>query len=324
MELEKKKKFPWWSVIIIVIFVGAAGAAGYYGYKHYKNKKDEQKKSAEEKTVDEYAGWNTYTNKDVGYTLRYPGDWSLTEVNQKSDLTEQDIKYVGFATPLGSGLHFGLSREEQTWFNISDRTGIGAGEDMPILEKSGTLLSATIVPEAHVWENQTNEYFYKINGNPGFNTAIWLGTKEMLAWPDPARTWPELDTVNKIFASVVWTSSYTQYDPASAENLAKAKAVAEKYLDARKTRDIANAYNYMTNEFQKKMTQEEFAGVSSPSFGSYSDVTAEYIPADKEYKVTATIHWMLQGEESNTSTWTLNVVNNAGNFQVDDVTGNYE
>ena len=26
-------------------------------------------------TPDPYAGWNTYTNEEYGYNLKYPGDW---------------------------------------------------------------------------------------------------------------------------------------------------------------------------------------------------------------------------------------------------------
>jgi len=324
---EKKKRISWWAIVLILLFVGAAGASGYFGVDYYQKKQSEKNKKAEEPAKetapDPYAGWKTYTNNDIGYTLKYPADWTYKETNQISEITQQLVKYVAFISPQKSSLHLGLRKAGDDSFNTTDRTGIGAGEDKPIAEKASTFLGEKITPKAHVWDGKVGEYFFDLTGGAcGCDTTLWFGLENDIDWATQAKTWSELDTVGKIFASASWLASD---DSAGSEtNLNKAKGVVSKYLDARMTRDLENAKPYMTQAFISAMNQEKFAGVSSPSMGKYSDLSAKYLSNADLYQVTATIHWFLQNEESGTSVWTLNVVNESGKFLVNEVNGSYE
>jgi hypothetical protein len=81
------------------------------------------------KTSSEYDSWKTYTNTDVGYSLQYPPDWILSETNGKSEVTNMMTKYITIDTPDKKYfLYFGLKRKADT-FSISNRTGVGAGDE---------------------------------------------------------------------------------------------------------------------------------------------------------------------------------------------------
>ncbi len=83
-----------------------------------------------------------------------------------------------------------------------------------------------------------------------------------------------------------------------AANLTGAKAVASKYLDAKKTRDLANAKPYMTATLYSSTNQEEFAGASSPGFNGYTITATEYLENADLYQVTAKLTYSLQGVEA--------------------------
>ena len=115
--------------------------------------------------VDEYVGWKTYTNSEVGYMLRYPSDWTLKETSGKSEVTGSDIKYITIDTPDNKYfLYFGLRKKSDS-FSMSDRTGVGAGE----IQDSGsaTVLDTEITIRKLVYKNKINELFFgAINSNP--------------------------------------------------------------------------------------------------------------------------------------------------------------
>ena len=49
--------------------------------------------------TDEYVGWKTYTNSEIGYTLKYPADWTMEETDQFSPVREATVKYIAIDTP---------------------------------------------------------------------------------------------------------------------------------------------------------------------------------------------------------------------------------
>jgi len=329
--ISKRKGLALIWILLIILGAVILIAAGFFGYRYYKAKQDEKNKPAAAPTsapqkADLYVGWQTYTNKEIGYTLKYPADWTLKETDGTSEITQQLVKYISIASPGKDSLHFGLQRSTQQYFNITDRTGIGAGEDIPITEKAGTLLGDTVTPKAHVWEGKVVEYFYSLSGSKcKCEFVSWLGLATEIDWTTQGKTYPALDTVNKIFASVTWiTPTASTDDPNSAANLNKAQDVASKYLNARKNRSYSEARPYMTESLANSMNQESFAGVSSPSFGSYTDMNAQYISDADIYQVFTNVHWMLQGVESGVAVWKLNIVRQSGSFLVNEVSGGYE
>lgn len=109
---------------------------------------------------DEYSGWKTYTNKSIGYKLRYPHDWTVKEIDTFNETIEKNVKYITITTPDGKYfLHFGLKKKSDNTFEISDRTGMGAGEFAPTGKKI-TILSTAVDIDTFVYSGKIKEYFY--------------------------------------------------------------------------------------------------------------------------------------------------------------------
>lgn len=115
------------------------------------------------KTPGAYDTWQTYTNQDVGYTLKYPQKWILKETNEVSEVTETEVKYVTITSEdQQSYLHLGVKKKTDSRdFVTSDRTGIGAGDDVAVTAKKFLFLGDYIVPYRHVWEGKNQEFFFK-------------------------------------------------------------------------------------------------------------------------------------------------------------------
>jgi hypothetical protein len=116
----------------------------------------------------EYENWKTYTNFEVGYSLRYPSDWSVKETSGVSEMFNEPVKYITLYSPEKKYvLHWALKSEDDN-FKISERTGIGVGED----KKDGTvnILGENVSVVLHIYQGKTIEIFYpspvtsKING----------------------------------------------------------------------------------------------------------------------------------------------------------------
>lgn len=115
------------------------------------------------KTPGAYDTWLTYTNKDVGYTLKYPQGWKITERNGTSEVTETPVKYITVTSADQKYFfHLGLKKKtDNRDFGLSERTGIGAGDDVAVTAKKFAFIGDNVIPYAHVWENKTAEFFFK-------------------------------------------------------------------------------------------------------------------------------------------------------------------
>lgn len=122
--------------------------------------------------ADATAGWQTYTNRDIGYVLKYPQGWTL----QETDTWTEDNRHVRYVTIKNEensasrvSLHWGLARNG-TFLYTTDRTGIGAGE---ITEVSATMpvLGASIKKTKLVSEGKIKELFYAPQTSP--SGYIW-------------------------------------------------------------------------------------------------------------------------------------------------------
>jgi len=113
-------------------------------------------------TANEYTGWKTYTNSEIGYTLKHPADWEVQEFSEYSPVREATVKYISVYAPGNKYfLRWGL-REKNAGFHISDRTGIGAGEP----KKDGNLiiLGKEYDINLFVIQGKTEEIFYPNSG----------------------------------------------------------------------------------------------------------------------------------------------------------------
>ncbi len=196
-DLEPVKKSHKRAVVIsaVVAVVLILGVLGYFGWKNYAEKqknlqalqeqinnlKEEADKLADqasdqvdqlnniteepakEEATDDYAGWNTYTNSEVGYELKYPSNWTVKETSNFSDLIGADVKYITIITSDKKYfLYWGL-KEKNDNFSISDRTGVGAGD--LIQEGSVTILETNIAVKKLVYKSKVKEYFFPGTGS---------------------------------------------------------------------------------------------------------------------------------------------------------------
>jgi len=160
-------------------------------------------------TTDQYSGWKTYTNTEVGYRLQYPPTWN---VEFKTDDGMPEIgtaKYLLVTTANGNKLYFGIRKEGVTAFVTSSRTGIGAGEDVAVAGKSTTLLGGMMIPKAHVWEDKTKEYFFYFNPDSestkcNCDLDIWFDPGTADGWDVTNTGATDLDNVLLFLKSVVW------------------------------------------------------------------------------------------------------------------------
>lgn len=75
--------------ILIVLLVAVLGIVGYFIYTNYSNSQSKTEPvvtqtnpiptPAESTTSTEMANWKTYTNTYLGYSLKYPPDWILSD-----------------------------------------------------------------------------------------------------------------------------------------------------------------------------------------------------------------------------------------------------
>jgi len=220
-------------VIILLVVFGlgmAAGAGGSYYFwqkseekskqadekqkkveeleKKVKKLEEKEKKRTEEKQAEEYAGWLTYINKDVGYKLKYPSDWTVEETNTTSEVTGQLVKCIKIKTPDKQYLlSFGLKKKTDT-FSLSDRTGTGAGDLLPA--GTITILKTSTKIEKLVFENKIKEYFYPGAGavQTTFDglyefTANFSYNGELISYEDVDLTdLAEVKTAEKILRSI--------------------------------------------------------------------------------------------------------------------------
>lgn len=171
------------SIILTTVIIGGAGAFFYYqqnsemddregvlnskideleiniselkkenGDKDSTTKKDEDAKT-------ETDNLKTYTNAEYDYSLKYPSDWSYTEISKPSDVVVgKTVKYVKFESPGEKYLlTFGLKKSGESEILLSERTGTSEG-DLEQGEKI-KLGQYTLDSVQLVYQNHTNDIF---------------------------------------------------------------------------------------------------------------------------------------------------------------------
>lgn len=113
------------------------------------------------------SGWQTYTNRDIGYILKYPQGWTLQETDKWGD-DNKHYRYVTINNQDNSihpiSVHWGFVRNG-TYLYSTDRTGIGAGE---ITEVASTIpiIGASIKKTKLTFEGKVKEHFYTPKTQP--------------------------------------------------------------------------------------------------------------------------------------------------------------
>lgn len=110
--------------------------------------------------TNETAGWKTYTNSAIGYTVKYPTDWTVEETDESSQIVNgQIVKYITITNPSTEhSLHIGVRKTGDTQTDIWARTGIGAGD----FQAGSTVVIAGIQVQTTelVYQGKAVEIFY--------------------------------------------------------------------------------------------------------------------------------------------------------------------
>lgn len=121
----------------------------------------------------EYEGWLTYTNAPVGYTLRYPSDWTFQE--NSSELNGKPLRYVVFISPDNQYyVAFGLRKKNEDTL-LTPRTGTGPGD----MKTAGsiTVLGTKVKRTDHIYKGKLKDVFYPSAAGI-FEIRDWQGYAE--------------------------------------------------------------------------------------------------------------------------------------------------
>jgi hypothetical protein len=211
---------------------------------------------------DEYAGWKTYTNSEIGYTLRYPADWTLKEIDQFSELLDTTVKYITITTPDKKYfLNWGLKRKTDA-FAISDRTGIGAGD----FQKDGkiAILGKEYDITRFIFNGKTKEVFY-----PSTGLAVTADGKYN-------------------FTAALSYGSGSDYDSLDIDNISE-KALAEKILQSvaltAGTTSAGGCTQNFTNE--EKLDKANWKTYTNAKYGYSFKYPKDWLISDHEDKRVA-------------------------------------
>lgn len=116
-----------------------------------------------------YSDWKTYSNNTIGYSIKYPSDWSVKEFNEYNQTIGNTVKYITVTTPDGKNfLQFGVKKPSDT-FAISDRTSTGAGDIIQDTDNPVTVFGVNLIANKLVYGGKAKEYYY---AEPNGGTAI--------------------------------------------------------------------------------------------------------------------------------------------------------
>lgn len=149
---------------------------------------------------EEYAGWKTYYNYEVGYMLHYPIDWTINEIDEWNEITDQAVKYVSIDTPDKKFfLYFGLKFKEDD-FGISNRTGVGAGD----LKDNGNfvVLGTNASVKNLVYKGKIQEIFFGNLGSTNTKDGKYSFGSSLSPHGTSTGNFPDLETAKKILESV--------------------------------------------------------------------------------------------------------------------------
>ncbi|MFA6493262.1 MAG: hypothetical protein WCV58_03945 [Patescibacteria group bacterium] len=155
--------------------------------------------------------WLTYINNDIGYSLKYPKDWTVVEVDETSQLDGKKVKYVNlYSADKKYGLAFGIKKVGDDSFRPFERSGIGNGDMIPVTSKPTTILETNFIPDALTSEDKIKEFFYRSSTNKEAESQCQCSFESYYGLVDSSDynsinlSINLLDTSNKILQSVQW------------------------------------------------------------------------------------------------------------------------
>jgi hypothetical protein len=106
------------------------------------------------------AGWKTYTNSSVGYTVKHPTTWTVKATNELSQIVDgQTVRYISFSNAGNSrSLHLGVRNTSEATVDIWGRTGIGAGDFQA--GDTVTIAGTAVQSSKLVYQSKAVEVFY--------------------------------------------------------------------------------------------------------------------------------------------------------------------
>ncbi|MFA5777134.1 MAG: hypothetical protein WC906_01735 [Parcubacteria group bacterium] len=205
------------------------------------NDKTSEKESGQSNNgqINEYVGWKTYINSEIGYKLKYPADWKVEESSGYNEVIEQNVKSIVIYSPGEKYfLHWGI-KEKNDPFSISGRTGIGAGDFV----KDGkiTILGKETDITKLVFEGKTLELFFPSTGSSQtkdekhfFNASFSINNQSN----SNIANVPELETAKKILKTIqiiprkgtMCQSALTNQDKSAIEGYEAYYNKTHKYL----------------------------------------------------------------------------------------------
>ncbi|MFH0968970.1 MAG: hypothetical protein V1804_00480 [Patescibacteria group bacterium] len=190
-------------------------------------------------SVDEYAGWKTYINSEIGYKLKYPADWKVEESSAYNEIIEQNVKSILISSPGEKYfLHWGI-KEKNDPFAISGRTGIGAGDF--IKDGKITILNNELDITRLIDEGKTLEFFFPSAGSfESKDGKYFFGASFSLSNQGNTNiaNVPELETAKKILKTVqiiprkgtICQSTLTEQDKSIIDGYSAFYNETHKYL----------------------------------------------------------------------------------------------
>ena len=323
LELPKKSR----KKITIILVVGAGiiflGILGYFLWKNYESKKaqleelknqveklqqesnnlnsqnsqieenqNQEPAAQEENKEDPYSGWNTYTNSEIGYQLKYPADWKVKETDQWSELTEQQVKYITIDSPDKKYfLYWGLKRKDDD-FGISDRTGLGAGD--LIQEGSVTILGTNVAVKKLVYKNKVKEYFFPTAGSTKTSDGKYFFSAALSSGSSASYDSLNMQGISELEKAKLILASVTIISRAVAETGCASTLTSADKLAIKTWKKIENSkYDYsfkypedwtIKNEDKKRITLQGDSGNTHFQFLSAEMTALDYLG----YTVTST------------------------------------